>query len=283
MAYELNAGDFYLLTKINRLVIPFASFILGFLLSNGVYWSGLALPLLSILFIYASAATLNDLFDIKIDEISNPERPLPSRKIGKTGALVLILLFAFVGFIIAYWVSTEEGKSIFFWLIVLEFLFGVFYNIILSKHFITANATLACSHGLILFLAATNLFNDGFNEKSIIIGLGLWVILFLTYNLKDLKDSEGDRFERNTLPTIFGIEHAKKMNWFFLVTTIPVALLVFWFAKTSILSLVVTVMSGGMLTLLGDEVLKATTKNDFVKLLNRYRVLLAIFLLGFGL
>lgn len=283
MQEAISANDFYLMTKINRIIIPFFAFLCGIILT-GIFDPVLViLAFVAIIFTYAGAATLNDIFDLNIDRISSPERPIPSNKIGASGAIVLLLIFSFIGFFTAYWISSMNGSFLFLGFIVVEFLLGVLYSALLSKHFITANGTLAFSHGLIPFLVATQLFRSGFDTKTLVVGGCIWLILFLTYNLKDLKDAEGDRFERTTLPSIFGVANANKINQFFLLVAIPLAVLVFFIANTSILSLGLTLFFGFFLCLLSNSLKKAHSKQDFVRILNLYRFLMALFLVSFAL
>jgi 4-hydroxybenzoate polyprenyltransferase len=279
MQDSISAKDFYLMTKVNRVIIPFATFLAGMIVSNNFQIELILPAFVSIAFVYAGAAILNDIFDKDIDEISNPERPIPAKKISFTGAVFLIGIFTFVGLLAGYWFSSITGNYLFLWLMVIEFVLGIIYSSFTSKNFILANGTLAFSHGLIPFLAATQLVS-GLTPKNMVFGGTIWVILFFTYNLKDLKDADGDKFERSTLPGILGLEKAKKLNQLFLIATIPVAIIVYFVAQTSIVSLALTMLFGLMLAVLSLTLKKAKNKNDFVFVLNWYRIGMALFLIS---
>ncbi len=281
MSEALEARDIYLLTKISRLVIPISSFLLGFLISGGTSWISTIIPISTFVFVYASAATLNDIADIEIDRITNSNRPLPSKKLGKTGALALAIMFTFIGLFVAYSVSLGFNKPYFFWGIVVEALAGILYSIILSKNFISANSTLGITHGFLPFSLGFYLFGGFFNLTFWIIGLMVWAILFLTYNLKDLKDFEGDKLTRITLPVLVGLEKAKWFNSLFLISAVPISILAFLVRKsTNILGLIVSLVLALMLAALGQYLTKSKNKDDFTKMLNMFRILMAMFLLS---
>lgn len=283
MMNNLEAKDLYVLTKIDRLIIPFSSFVLGFLLTGSNQWPVVILSLLTILFVYASAATLNDIVDMHIDSISNPRRPIPSGKLGKTGALAFFLIFAFIGLYIGYSVSLSYGKPLFFYGTIFEIMAGLLYARFLSKHFIMANGTLGITHGVVPLLLGFNLFGGVFSTNVLVIAGGLWLLLFMTYNLKDLKDIEGDRLERKTLPTIFGMNEAIRLNVFFLYLTIPIAVIVFLVDRRSWQSLAGSVFFGLGLVVLGQYLSKAENKHDFIFVLNAYRFLMSLFILSLAL
>src|SRR3989344_5670280 len=124
----LNLNDFYLISKVNRLIVPFAAFFLGFLLAGGGSFIFLFFGLFTILLIYVSAASANDIFDYEIDSISNPSRPIPSKKITNKSAFLLSIIFVMVGLVIAFILSFMANKIIFFWLMLLEVFLGYAYS-----------------------------------------------------------------------------------------------------------------------------------------------------------
>jgi len=66
-----------------------------------VYWL-----LLSTFGLYGGGVVFNDYFDADLDKIERPERPIPSGKATKNGALLLGLSLLFIGFFSAYQVNS---------------------------------------------------------------------------------------------------------------------------------------------------------------------------------
>lgn len=278
MQDTIGAKDFYLMTKVNRVIIPFLAFVAGAIVSQTAQIDLVILSFFAIVFTYAGAATLNDIFDKNIDQITNSNRPIPQRKIEKNGALFFVILFAAIGIITAYLISVNYSKPLFFWIAIVEFLLGYLYSAIMSRHFVTANGTLATTHGLIPFYAAAYLMSSTIEYPIIIISAVIWILLFLTYNLKDLKDAKGDMFERKTLPVIFGTENAKKINIFLLCSALPISIIGWFFANKSYVSIALIIIMGAGLILLARQLAK--TNNNYEKALGKFRILMGILIIA---
>ncbi len=62
--------------------------------------------LISTFGLYGGGVVFNDYFDAKLDQVERPERPIPSGRATKNGALILGLSLLLIGFICAYQVNT---------------------------------------------------------------------------------------------------------------------------------------------------------------------------------
>lgn len=85
----------------------------GFIILNGnglqIFPDGLGWLLLSTFGLYGGGVVFNDIFDAGLDAEERPERPIPSGRISKTGAVILgILLFA-AGVFFAFQVHISSG------------------------------------------------------------------------------------------------------------------------------------------------------------------------------
>lgn len=269
--------------KVNRTIIPLASFIGGALMAglSSIYL--IILSLLSIVFIYIGAALLNDIFDVDIDKVSNSKRPFASNKILLREMAIMFFVFSFIGLLLAYTISMLLRNPIFLWLMLIEFFFGVFYSVILSKIFITANGTLGITHGVVPFFAATQIMGVQPKIHTLIILISLWTILFLTYNLKDLKDIEGDKLKRTTIPTIVGLKNAVNVNIAFLSVPLITEILLFLSGNVKITGVVIGICSGIALLLLGFRLKSTNKQSDYSNMLNIYRIIIAIFIISFAL
>src|SRR5512143_2849235 len=88
--------------QIFRLELPFAAgicVVLGEVVARGGVPSlrGMALGFLCGFFISGSAIVLNDYFDLEVDKINAPERPLPAGLLSPAEAILFALVTAILG------------------------------------------------------------------------------------------------------------------------------------------------------------------------------------------
>lgn len=81
------------------------------------------LGFLSVFFISATALILNDYFDLEIDRINAPQRPLPSGMITPRDVIVLSFVVAFLGLMASALISLTA-----FITICVVWIVGVLYN-----------------------------------------------------------------------------------------------------------------------------------------------------------
>lgn len=268
------------MTKINRTVIPFSSFLCGILVIGHVDLVFILLSLIAIGSIYAGAGVINDLFDSDIDAKASPNRPLPSGNTNRKQIIMLFFAFSIIGLSVAYVASELYNSQLFLWLMLIEFVLGVLYSATLSKHFITANGVLGMSHGVIPFLAATLTANIQPNAEILIISILLWTVLFFTYNLKDMKDYEGDALKRTTLPTLFGPDKARGMNAMFLGLPLVVNMFLFLSSDIKPLGFGLGILPAILLFVIGYKLRAFYKQEHYVWALNTYRILMALFLIS---
>jgi 4-hydroxybenzoate polyprenyltransferase len=152
---------------------------------------------------------INDIFDEKIDKISNPDRPLVSGIVKKREYTDYSLVFLFLSLIIALLFS-----PVIFLLIVFYHLLTWIYSAYpfrLKKFFGVANLISATASLLFLgigFLVFSggDLFSGIYWEVIGLLGLAYFFVL----SIKDLRDVEGDRREKiYTLPVLVGLRNAR--------------------------------------------------------------------------
>ncbi len=162
----------------------------------------------------AASNGLNQIFDLEIDRINKPKRPLPSGRLSIPRAWAFTLTTFAAAWILA-WLVAPGGRHECFWLVVAATLITSLYSVppFRTKRLgIWANVTIAIPRGAMLKVA-------GWSSVKTILGLEPWYIgaifgLFLlgATTTKDFADMEGDRRGGcHTLPIQFGVRRAAWM------------------------------------------------------------------------
>ena len=157
---------------------------------------------------------LNQIYDLEIDRINKPKRPLPSGRISIGGAWVFTVIMYVVALALA-WLVAPGGRHECFWIVVVATAITFLYSVppFRTKRLgIWANVTIAIPRGVLLKVA-------GWSSVKTIIGVEPWFIgaifgLFLlgASTTKDFADMEGDaRGGCRTLPIIYGVRRAAWM------------------------------------------------------------------------
>ena len=94
------------------IIVGFLAVSINFGSSVGYSIFDLVILIFSSVFLYLGGLVLNDLFDIKVDRLERPTRPLPSGRIKKTNALLITVIMFSLGLILAAFVNhTALGIS----------------------------------------------------------------------------------------------------------------------------------------------------------------------------
>lgn len=171
-----------------------------------------------------SSMIINDLFDIKIDKINEPSRPLFNQIIKIYEAIIVTILFYFISIILnntrVYGISRHIGN--------MSIILSILYTPIFKK--ITFVKNLVCAFivsNTILYSGLVFVFNSQYNYNllykftKLIFTSSLYIEI-----LKDIQDYDGDKLNNiSTLPVIFGKE--KSLNIIFcLISTVILDLVV---------------------------------------------------------
>jgi 4-hydroxybenzoate polyprenyltransferase len=205
------------------LVAPALGFVSGALTAIGAAprepWSA---GLLTAPFIGAAMAALlnagnnalNQIYDLDIDRVNKPKRPLPSGRL----TLPQVWWFTNITYVLALvlaWLVAPGGRHECFWLVAVAVVCTYLYSVppFRTKRLgIWANVTIAIPRGVLLKVA-------GWSSVKTIVGLEPWYIgcifgLFLlgATTTKDFADMEGDRRGGcRTLPIQYGVRRAAWM------------------------------------------------------------------------
>ena len=189
---------FELLRPVNLLIGGFAAFIGFLILKTGFDLKLLLLSIISVVLIMGGGNGLNDYYDIDIDKINQPKRPIPSGRITSKGALIFSIMLFLAGAIISFLINL---KPFLFTLLVIIALF--LYNRYLKKSFLIGNILVSLLGGAV-FIYIALVFN--FPLKMALYPF-LFAFLFHLGReiIKDTLDIKGDRdLGSRTFPVVFG-------------------------------------------------------------------------------
>lgn len=162
----------------------------------------------------AGSNALNQIYDLDIDRINKPRRPLPSGRMSMTDAWAFTVV-AYVLTLALAWMVAPDGRHECFWIVLIAVVATIIYSmppLRTKQRGMWANITIAIPRGVLLKVA-------GWSAVKTIVGVEPWFIggifgLFLlgASTTKDFADMEGDeRGGCRTLPIIHGVRKAAWM------------------------------------------------------------------------
>lgn len=219
----MKASVYYEFARPFTLVAPALGFASGALTASGaappeVWRLGLLVPPLlgSVMAATLNAASngLNQIYDLEIDRVNKPGRPLPSGRLSIREAWIFTVAGFIVSFVLAWFVAPGSRHEC-FWLAFAATIITASYSMppFRTKRLgIWANVTIAIPRGVLLKVA-------GWSSVKTIVGVEPWFIggifgLFLigATTTKDFADMEGDRRDGcRTLPIQYGVRRAAWM------------------------------------------------------------------------
>jgi 4-hydroxybenzoate polyprenyltransferase len=205
------------------LVAPALGFISGAATAYGAAprdswrWEIVVYPLIGALMaavLNAASNAINQIYDLEIDRVNKPKRPLTSGRLSMRDAWRFTWA-AYAAALVLAWLVAPDGRHECFWLVVVAGLITILYSVppARTKRLgIWANLTIAIPRGVLLKVA-------GWSSVKTIMGTEPWYIgaifgLFLlgASTTKDFADMEGDaRGGCRTLPIIYGVRRAAWM------------------------------------------------------------------------
>jgi 4-hydroxybenzoate polyprenyltransferase len=157
---------------------------------------------------------LNQIYDLEIDRINKPTRPLTSGRLTIRDAWIFTWT-AYAAALVLAWLVAPGGRHECFWIVVAATIATFVYScppLRTKQRGIWANVTIAIPRGVLLKVA-------GWSCVKTVVGLEPWYIgmifgLFLlgASTTKDFADMEGDaRGGCRTLPIVYGVRRAAWM------------------------------------------------------------------------
>jgi 4-hydroxybenzoate polyprenyltransferase len=175
----------------------------------------------------AASNTLNGVYDLDIDRINKPERPLPRGAINPQEATTIAyLLYLFTIF------RASFINPAFFVFVFAILLLTIAYSappLRTKRLFLVNNATIALARGLFGVLASWSIFGDPLSPVPWAVGFILFVFLFGAATTKDFTDMPGDKeYGMRTLPIVIGVERAATITATFFVIPLAVITVLVW-------------------------------------------------------
>ncbi len=180
-----------------------------------VLWGALMAAVLN-----SASNAINQIYDLEIDRVNKPKRPLPAGTLSMGGAWAFTWASFVVAWVLAWLAAPPSPEAVraareCFWIVLFTSVLVWAYSappFRTKRHGMWANVTIAVPRGLLLKVA-------GWSTVKTIVGLEPWFIgaifgLFVlgASTTKDFADIEGDRAGGcRTLPILYGVKAAAWM------------------------------------------------------------------------
>src|SRR6187200_1318285 len=162
----------------------------------------------------AASNALNQIYDLDIDRINKPHRPLPSGRLSMRTAWLFTAITYAVALALA-WMVAPGGRHECFWIVVFATAITFVYSAppFRTKRLgIWANVTIAIPRGVLLKVAGWSAVKTIIGGEPWFIGAIFGLFLLGASTTKDFADMEGDaRGGCRTLPIIYGVRRAAWM------------------------------------------------------------------------
>lgn len=189
------------LTRPVNCLIAFLSIAAASVLAAGgvEQWFQILIAALVGALVAGGANAINDYFDVEIDRINRPERPIPRGTVSKVEARLLWFILSFLGLSLNF-LLTKGALAIAFLAVVSLFI----YSMVLKKTVLTGNLVVALMTAMAFVYGGIVV---GKPERSIVPALFAFLVNFAREVVKDVEDVEGDAGNRAvTLAVKYGPE-----------------------------------------------------------------------------
>ena len=162
----------------------------------------------------AASNALNQIYDLEIDRVNKPKRPLPSGRLELRDAWMFTWITYAIALTLAWFVQ-PDGRHECFWIVLVATVITFLYSVppFRTKRLgIWANVTIAIPRGVLLKVAGWSSVKTVFGLEPWYIGAIFGLFLLGASTTKDFADMEGDaRGGCRTLPIIYGVHRAAWM------------------------------------------------------------------------
>lgn len=162
----------------------------------------------------AANNALNQIYDLEIDRVNKPQRPLTSGRLSLFDAWVFTWITYALALVLAWFVA-PGGRHECFWIVVIATIFTFIYScppLRTKTRGIWANVTIAIPRGVLLKVAGWSCVKTIWGSEPWFIGMIFGLFLLGASTTKDFADMEGDaRGGCRTLPILYGVRRAAWM------------------------------------------------------------------------
>lgn len=169
----------------------------------------------------AGGMVINDLFDIEIDRINRPERPLPSGALSRREAGIAYVLLSLSGILLNMF-TTPLALAIAVAAVPLVFLYSAY----LKRMPLLGNILVAFMTGLAFLYGGAA---AGRMEATVMPAIFAFLINAAREIVKDMEDRDGDaQLGARTFPIVYGMRASSMMASILLVALIIATVVPFW-------------------------------------------------------
>ena len=205
-------------------------------------------------FLSGSAMIFNDFFDIEVDKVNAPTRPLPSGLISTSTAIVFTIIITFLGLIASFFINRIAILLyIIFWII------GFLYNWKLKEKGFLGNLFVSSSVAITIILGGVVVGNP-WNKAVVIFSMMLFIFDLGEEIAADAMDIEGDK-ERNikSIAIIMGREKALYISFILFIIYVGLSFLPVILGLFGINYMIVISLTNILILFWGIKLMKSKT------------------------
>lgn len=249
--------DYLDLARPFTLLAPFVGILCGALMAFGFARAAGATPSSEVMLkavllaiagglMNAGSNAINQIYDLDIDRVNKPTRPLPSGRLSMQTAWIFTWVFFLQAWMVAAWVGM--GPLV---VVAIASFLAVFYSappLRFKNNGVVANIAMAIPRGILLVVAGwlAVLPSPIFQKEPWLVGCVMFLFVVGAATTKDYADMEGDaQYGAKTLPVLLGVHKSAALiapcfvlpyiviaifalTGLLPQTTLPIALLGFW-------------------------------------------------------
>jgi geranylgeranylglycerol-phosphate geranylgeranyltransferase len=202
---------------VNAIVAGLAA-ALGYLLATGTLVPSVILLIVIVVLVTGAGNTINDYFDLPIDKVNRPDRPIPSGAVSLAGALVFSGALFSAGILI----SLFTNPFCVFFVIVNSVLLIAYAKTLKSTPFL-GNLAVAYLSGSIFLFGGAFAGISGLVNTAVIALITIFAMLAREL-LKDAEDVPGDiAAGAKTVPVLYGIRRCIGVSIIFAIIAVVVS------------------------------------------------------------
>ncbi len=205
---------FFILSRPVNVFISFLSIFVAIIICGSLDdWPRIILACLTGAFITAAANAVNDFYDLDIDRINRPQRPLPSGVLSKKEAVIFSIVCYFFGVLSSAFINM--------WTLILAVVFSLLltvYSAKFKRQPLIGNFTVSLATAFAFLYGGIAV---GQVKNALFPAIFAFLMHFGREIIKDMEDVEGDRRSHaQTLPIRYGIRAASLLTTALLVALI---------------------------------------------------------------
>lgn len=162
----------------------------------------------------AASNAINQIYDLEIDRVNKPKRPLPAGTLTMGEAWGFTIASFVVAWVLAWFAGPGDSREC-FWIVLFTSLLVWQYSappLRTKRHGLWANVTIAVPRGVLLKVAGWSTVKSVLGAEPWFIGAIFGLFVLGASSTKDFADIEGDRAGGcETLPIVYGVKRAAWM------------------------------------------------------------------------